>query len=75
MKLYGIFAIEAEATYCMDIMQEDYDKYVSENPAFDPESTLDRMDLWNHMKDELNYYDEPVDSVDVAGYLQEVEIA
>ena len=74
MKLYGTFVVQAEHTYSIDITDEDYNQYLSDNPDFDPEEEQDVFDLWNHFEYGLGYDTEQETSEIIEGELIEVAI-
>lgn len=71
MKLIGIHTGYFEAEYVMDIPEEEYNKFLAENPGYDIEEDPD--EIWSYFK-KLGYEDEIEDSCDYDTTLSKVEV-
>lgn len=72
--LYGTFEGTHHATWSMKILDHHWEEYMKYNPNFDFSNIEHIQDAWDYFKDELHYYDEPEDSVDLNNELFELEI-
>jgi hypothetical protein len=62
------------ATWTMDVTEEHWNSYLKENPDYNEYDIEDIEKAWYHFKDDLNYYDEPSDSVDLNNDLFELVV-
>lgn len=71
MNLYGTTTGHFETTYSMWVPDEDYNKFIEENPGYDIDNDPD--EIWEHFK-KLGCYDEIEDSCDYDVVLRVVKV-
>ena len=71
MKLIGTHTGWFEAEYVLDIPEEEYNKFIKDNPDYNMEEDPDT--IWTYFKG-LGYHDEIEDSCDYDTVLRTIEV-